>query len=78
MAVRNFYVEAAIDGRSGKVAGGPAAKDGEMVVTIYQRDHGEIVKAFSIVCREKDGSLTSTVVCNADQTLEPVRFETQR
>lgn len=78
MAVRNFYVEANIDGRATKLAGGPAAKDGEMVIHLYQRDHGETVEAFSIVCRERNGELTSTVICKADEAMEPMQYQTER
>lgn len=78
MAVRNFYVEAIIDGRATRLGGGPTAKDGEMVVHLYQRENGEITEAFTIICRENEGKLTSTVVCKADEAIEPIRFETDR
>ena len=40
MAVRNFWVDADIDGRQTGLGGGPMSKDGGMDVTIYQRDGG--------------------------------------
>ncbi|MDD3039693.1 hypothetical protein [Bacteroides sp.] len=62
MAVRNFWVEASIDGRESKVAGGPRAKTDGMTTTIYQRDNGEIVTAFKIVSRvNSKGKLLSEV-----------------
>lgn len=62
MAVRNFYVEADIDGRQTKLGGGPKAKDGEMTVHIHQRHDGEIVSdAIKIRCTERNGKLMTEV-----------------
>ena len=61
MAVRNFYVEANIDGRATKLGGGPASKTGEMSVRLYQRDDGAITDALLIECRERDGQLITEV-----------------
>ena len=69
MAVRNFYVEANIDGRSTKLAGGPAAKDGEMVINLYQRDKGEIVTAFKLLCKERDGNLVTSIINNSGKEI---------
>ena len=38
MAVRNFYVEADIEGRETMLGGGPRNKEGGMTTNIYQRD----------------------------------------
>lgn len=61
MAVRNFYVEAHIDGRETTLGGGPKNKQGEMCVRIYQRDDGAISEALMIDCVECDGVLTTNV-----------------
>ena len=61
MAVRNFYVEANIDGRETTLGGGPRNKMGEMTVRLYQRDEGEITDALLIECRERDGVLITEV-----------------
>ena len=62
MAVRNFYVEADIDGRQTKLGGGPKAKDREMTVHIHQRRNGEAVyDAIKIRCTERDGRLLTEV-----------------
>ena len=61
MAVRNFYVEAHIDGRQTKLGGGPASKTGGMTVRIYQRDEGAIVDAFLIESEERDGELITKI-----------------
>lgn len=50
MAVRNFWVEASIDGYKTKLAGGPRNKDGGMSLTIYQREDGGISTTFRVNC----------------------------
>ena len=61
MAVRNFYVDANIDGRQTMLGGGPRAKDGEMTVCIYQRVDGGISDPVKIVCKERNGVLTTEI-----------------
>ena len=61
MAVRNFYVEANIDGRETTLGGGPRNKEGEMIVRIYQRDEGAITEVLKIDCDERDGTLITRV-----------------
>lgn len=46
--VRNFWIEATIDGRSSKLEGGPQAKDGGFELTIRQRDKGAVTKVLTI------------------------------
>ena len=67
MAVRNFWVEADIDGRSTMLGGGPRAKDGGMDITIYQRDEGGIKQAFTIHCRAYGNRLITSVVSCAKE-----------
>ena len=76
MAVRNFYVEANIDGRETTLGGGPKNKQGEMSVRIYQRDDGAISEALMIDCEERDGVLT-TKVYDKDHNLL-FTYETKR
>lgn len=40
MAVRNFWIDADIDGRATNLQGGAASKTGGMTVTIKQRSEG--------------------------------------
>ena len=62
MAVRNFYVEADIDGRQTTLGGGPKAKDGGMTVLIHQRSDGDVVyHAVKIRCTERNGKLMTEV-----------------
>lgn len=61
MAVRNFYVEAHIDGKNTTLEGGPRSETGEMSVRIYQRDEGSISDALLIECKELNGNLVTEV-----------------
>lgn len=61
MAVRNFYVEANIDGRETTLGGGPRNKEGDMTVRLYQRDEGAITEVLMIDCDERDGNLITRV-----------------
>ena len=61
MAVRNFYVEANIDGRQTRLGGGPASNTGGMTVRLYQRNEGEITDALLIECCVRDGILVTDV-----------------
>ena len=76
MAVRNFWVDANIDGRKTELQGGPASKEGGMKVVIKQRDEGGIVTAVKVYCYEEAGNLI-TAVYNNDCELV-ARFETKR
>ena len=48
--VRNFWLEATIDGRRTRLVGGPRAKDGGMSLTLYQRSGGSVACALEISC----------------------------
>jgi hypothetical protein len=59
MAMRNFWIRAAIDGRANDLQGGPMRKDGGFSVTVYVRNAGESVRALDISGRADDeGHLT--------------------
>lgn len=76
MAIRNFWVEADIDGRQTTLAGGPRGKTSGMEVTLYQREEGSIATAIRIACRAlSDGKLATTVYIN---DVFAGRFETAR
>lgn len=55
--VRNYWLDARIDGRETRLQGGPAASDGAMDITLKVRDHGEIVEALDILCRADNGTI---------------------
>lgn len=70
MAVRNFYIEADIDGRQTTLGGGPRTEDGEMTVHIHQREDGGINSdVVKICCRERKGELTTEVYDNKGELL---------
>jgi len=48
MVVRNFWIEADIDGRKTELAGGPRRKDGGFDAVVYIRDDGEISTAVTL------------------------------
>ena len=48
--VRNFWIEADIDGYKTDLKGGPRSKKDGLTATLYQRDDGEIKTAVKIYC----------------------------
>lgn len=64
MAVRNFWIEANIDGRETVLKGGPASKRGGLYLTIKQRSEGGITTAYKIRCSECNGELCTYVEDN--------------
>ena len=75
MAVRNFWVEADIDGYNSTPAGGPRRRDGGMDVTLYQRKDGGIETAVRLYSRAIGEKLVTEVYCGGKQVC---RFETVR
>ena len=59
--MRNFWMEAQIDGRKTELKGGPIAKTGGMDVTIYQREKGVSKTAVRVAC-EARGEMLDTKV----------------
>ena len=56
--VRNFWLEADVDGRRSLVTGGPRGKDGGITLRIYQRDSGAVRTALRGECHAcRDGTL---------------------
>lgn len=77
MAVRNFWVEADIDGYKTKVQGGPRRKEDGMNLTIYQREDGEISTAFQVKCKvTPSGNLITSVFDDEGKLL--TSFQTTR
>jgi hypothetical protein len=67
MAVRNFWIDADIEGRQTILSGGPRAKDGGMEVTLYQRNDGSIEKVLRIVCRACGDELVTDIYIDRDR-----------
>ena len=60
--VRNFWLDAEIDGRRRHLAAGPRSKDGGFRLRILHRHHGDISPMpLCIVGRCSDGKLTLTI-----------------
>jgi hypothetical protein len=77
MAVRNFYVEAHIDGRQTTLSGGPMRKDGGLHMTIKQRDKGAIIVAATVEAyADPDGQLVLRVFDSAGDVA--LKVETER
>ena len=77
MAVRNFYVEAAIDGRATGLGSGPRAKDGGMQVRIYQRSNGDITNPVYITGWVAENGSTLVLEISVDGHA-PIHLETRR
>ena len=75
MAVRNFWLEAEIDGRKSELRGGPANKAGGMEVTLYQRNDGGIETAVRLICTELCGNLVTDIYISG---VFSGRYETKR
>ena len=77
MALRNFWLDARIDGRATDLEGGPRAKDGGMSITILQRENGSKTVAVSINCwADKNGTLHTVV--RDSRSGEVIEVETSR
>ena len=80
--VRNFWIEADIDGQSTQLSGGPKSKDGGFRLTVKMRHHGEIVTAAVIAGEANDkGGLVFYIrpmIANGAGLLEGHTFETER
>jgi len=62
MAIRNFYIEGKIDGRSTYLSGGPKAKEGGMRLYLMQRHLGSAVVVAEITCSAQDDGKLVTVI----------------
>lgn len=69
--VRNFWLDATIDGKQTKLSGGPQAKDGGFTLTIKIRDNGEVSQAMRISgFASETGELT--LALSSPYDLEPM------
>lgn len=63
--VRNFWIEAQIDGRASQIAAGPVKKDGGFDLEIMIRDKGWVSRCLDIIGRAlPDGTLSVQVIAN--------------
>lgn len=61
MAMRNFWLEASVDGRENNVTGGPRSNSGQMDISVYQRVFGSSVEVVNVNC-VPEGDQISTYV----------------
>ena len=75
--MRNFWIEATIDGKQTKLASGPRAKDGGFMMKVYQRDEGQSVTACEVIgAVDETGELCLTVYDECDVVIH--QFYTER
>lgn len=77
---RNFWVQGRIDGRQTEITGGPARKDGGMVLDIWQRVDGERLCIASIECRAHGDDLVTYFGVADDQggPQKAIQFRSKR
>lgn len=69
--VRNFWIEAEIDGRKSRIVAGPVRKDGGFSLRISMRDRGRIVEPLNIYgITLEDGNLELRVATGKDANFE--------
>ena len=60
-SIRNFWIEAEIDGRKEILRGGPSSKDGGLTLRVFIRDNASVVHALTIDGHARpDGELELT------------------
>jgi hypothetical protein len=75
--VRNFWIEADIDGRKSPFAAGPVSKDGGFSLRISMRDKGRIVEPLNLYgIATEDGGLELRIVTGDGMNFE--RFSADR
>lgn len=76
--VRNFWLEAQVDGRASTFASGPRSRDGGFTLDLYQRDKGTVAHVALIVGRVlSDGRLCLSMETLSDarpHVVEPLDF----
>lgn len=75
--VRNFWIDADIDGRKETLSGGPNRKDGGMWAKIYMRNKGSVSHAVTIKAVERGGKL-ELEIWGPNQDKVVFRMETER
>ena len=76
MAVRNFWIDAQIDGRSAELTGGPQRKYGGFFMEIYIREEGRANVAATISGTSNEGTLRLVIVNK--ETDESMVIKTER
>ncbi len=79
MAVRNFWIDARVDGRTTNLSGGPQAKSGGFSLDVCMRDNGKSYVAVTIsgAVDQEDPELLHLTIHNKG-TDELTHIETRR
>lgn len=76
MVVRNYWLEAKIDGRQTTLSGGPLSREGGFELTVYMRDEGEVTKPLRVRgYAGEGGKLTLHVADESGAVFHTVRTE---
>jgi hypothetical protein len=67
--IRNFWLEASIDGRRSRLASGPRSKDGGFCLQIQNRDHGDISPDSLRIVGRCTGDTLKLTVENGDKPI---------
>jgi len=68
--VRSFWVEGQVIGRKTNVKIGTKAQTDRMDIKVFQRDHGDVTQALTVICDECEGTLRTRVIDpNTGETL---------
>lgn len=78
MAIRNFYMNANVDGRVSRLTGGPRNKEGGMSIIVTQRENKTIKNAVRVCCDfdPYKNKLVTTIYDNKDNLI--FTYETDR
>lgn len=76
MAVRNFWVDLYVDGRS-SIHAGPRSKDGSMRASFKIRNQGSAEKSIEVVCIPRSDGALSLQVIDPDANIV-YKHETER
>lgn len=76
--VRNFWLEANIDGRRKNIAGGPREKTGGFALTVHMRQEGGVTTPLEVVGDVVNDTLRLSVKYRGTQREVVSRIETRR
>ena len=78
MAIRNFWMEANVDGRDTAITGGTKSKDGGMSIKIHIRNKGGSQRALTIYCMVNNEGKLQIDVFDAQKKETVYTIETER
>jgi len=72
--VRNFWIDANIDGRKERLTGGPRRKDGGFALEVSVRSEGDSQRALCIVGRQTNDGELQICIWDGDGAIWNKRF----